>query len=54
MEPCKYANMEELAAACAACNKCALGETRTKSVFGTGNPNADLCLSVRLPVSKRT
>ena len=42
MEPCKYANMEELAAACAACQKCALGETRTKSVFGTGNPSADL------------
>ena len=42
MEPCKYANMEELAAACATCQKCALGETRTKSVFGTGNPNAEL------------
>ena len=42
MEPCKYENLEELASACAACQKCELGETRTKSVFGVGNPCADL------------
>ena len=34
--------METLAQACAACQKCALGQTRTNSVFGVGNPNADL------------
>ena len=34
--------METLAQTCAECQKCALGATRTKSVFGTGNPNADL------------
>ena len=34
--------METLAQACAECQKCALGATRTKSVFGTGNPHADL------------
>ena len=37
-----FQTLEELASACAACNKCALGATRTKSVFGTGNPNAEL------------
>ena len=34
--------METLAQTCAECQKCALGTTRTNSVFGTGNPNADL------------
>jgi len=34
--------MESLAQTCAECQKCALGATRTKSVFGTGNPHADL------------
>ena len=34
--------METLASACADCHKCALGDTRTNLVFGTGNPNADL------------
>lgn len=33
---------DELAARCAVCNACPLGQTRTKSVFGVGNPNADL------------
>ena len=42
MEPCKYANLEELATACSECQRCELGETRTKSVFGTGNPHAEL------------
>ena len=42
MEPCKYENLEELASACADCQRCPLGETRTKLVFGVGNPNADL------------
>lgn len=34
--------LELLAEQCAACQQCALGATRTKSVFGTGNANADL------------
>ena len=37
-----FTNLEELAAHCSACQKCELGKTRTKLVFGTGNPNADL------------
>jgi len=37
-----FTNLEELATHCAACQKCELGKTRTKLVFGTGNPNADL------------
>ena len=38
----EYQNLESLASACAACQKCALGATRTNSVFGTGNTEADL------------
>ncbi|MBQ9784758.1 MAG: uracil-DNA glycosylase [Clostridia bacterium] len=38
----EFKNLEELAAHCAACQKCELGKTRTNSVFGVGNPNADL------------
>ena len=34
--------METLAQECAACQKCILGQTRTNSVFGVGNPNAAL------------
>ena len=34
--------MENLKKTCEACQKCALGATRTNLVFGTGNPNADL------------
>ena len=33
---------ELLESTCAACQKCALGATRTKSVFGTGSRTADL------------
>ena len=33
---------ELLESTCAACQKCALGATRTKSVVGTGNRNADI------------
>ena len=33
---------EILESTCAACQKCALGATRTKSVFGTGNREASL------------
>ncbi len=33
---------EELRAQCSACQKCALGATRTHCVFGTGNVQADL------------
>ncbi|MBQ9774106.1 MAG: uracil-DNA glycosylase [Clostridia bacterium] len=38
----EYTNLEVLAAACADCQKCVLGQTRTHSVFGVGNPQADL------------
>lgn len=34
--------MEQLQALCESCQKCPLGATRTKLVFGVGNPNADL------------
>ncbi len=34
--------MESLARECAACEKCALAQTRTNCVFGVGNPHADL------------
>ena len=34
--------METLAQECAACKKCVLCESRTNSVFGVGNPHADL------------
>ena len=33
---------ESLYEKCAACHACALGDTRTNCVFGTGNKNADL------------
>ena len=35
-------NWETLESACASCQKCALGKTRTHLVFGTGNRHADL------------
>lgn len=35
-------NLEELRASCENCHACPLGNTRTKLVFGIGNPNADL------------
>ena len=35
-------SLESLAQACANCQSCPLGATRTNSVFGTGNPNAKL------------
>ncbi len=34
--------LDSLAATCADCHRCALGDTRTRLVFGTGAPNADL------------
>lgn len=35
-------NLEELQASCQNCHACPLGDTRTKLVFGVGNPDADL------------
>lgn len=35
-------SLEELRASCEGCHACPLGNTRTKLVFGVGNPNADL------------
>jgi len=37
-----FLNLEGLAAHCAACQRCALGATRTNLVFGTGNEHAEL------------
>ena len=34
--------LEELLESCRNCRNCALGQTRTNFVFGTGNPHADL------------
>ncbi|MEK6649420.1 MAG: hypothetical protein AABY75_00455, partial [Bacteroidota bacterium] len=38
------ATIEELRAAICECQKCSLGATRKKFVFGVGNPNADIVL----------
>jgi len=35
-------NLDDLYAAISDCHKCALGKSRTRFVFGTGNPNADI------------
>ena len=35
-------NLEELRTSCLDCHACPLSDTRTKLVFGVGNPNADL------------
>ena len=37
-----YTSLEELQGACAECQACPLGKTRTKSVFGTGDVRAEL------------
>jgi uracil-DNA glycosylase family 4 len=38
-------NLEDLNRLICECQKCSLGETRNKFVFGTGNPNADaMCI----------
>ena len=37
-----YNSLEELQRACADCQACPLGKTRTKSVFGTGDVRAEL------------
>ncbi len=36
--------MEELCGRCSGCNACALGKTRTRLVFGDGNPEARVML----------
>ncbi len=36
--------MEELCGRCSGCNACALGKTRTRLVFGDGNPEARVLL----------
>ena len=35
-------DLQALYETCASCHKCALGDTRTKCVFGVGDPEADL------------
>lgn len=37
-----YTDLDELKRVCAECQACALGQTRTKSVFGVGDPHAEL------------
>lgn len=37
-----YTDLDALQHACAECRACTLGSTRTKSVFGVGDPHADL------------
>lgn len=44
-----YKSLEELENNISDCQKCALGSTRTKFVFGIGNPNADLMLIGEAP-----
>ena len=38
----KQARLDEIKNRCAGCRGCALGQTRTNCVFGTGNPDAEL------------
>ena len=38
----EFLNLEELKEHCSACQRCALGATRTKLVFGTGSATAEL------------
>jgi len=45
----KYNNLDELYDNIHECQKCALGETRNKFVFGVGNQNADLLLIGEAP-----
>ncbi len=42
-------SLDELNRMIADCTKCSLGQTRTKFVFGTGNPNAELMLIGEAP-----
>ncbi len=45
----KAASLEELDAKINSCMKCELGKSRTKFVFGTGDPNADALLIGEAP-----
>jgi len=45
----KAESLDELYEKIKDCKKCALGETRTKLVFGKGNPNADVLLIGEAP-----
>lgn len=45
----KAGTLEELFNTIHTCQKCPLGETRTKFVFGTGNPKADVMLVGEAP-----
>jgi len=42
-------NLDEMNNMICECKKCPLGETRTKFVFGVGNPNADIVLIGEAP-----
>lgn len=45
----KAQSLEELNSMICECQKCALGKTRTKFVFGVGNPNADAMIIGEAP-----
>ena len=45
-------NWEELEQSCRACRRCALGESRTNCVFGTGSRTADLLFVGEAPGAK--
>ena len=49
LESVDYKNLDELYDNIHDCQKCSLGATRNKFVFGVGNPNADLMLIGEAP-----
>ncbi len=49
MEFMNASTVSELESMINSCKNCSLGETRTKFVFGTGNPNADIMLIGEAP-----
>ncbi len=49
LESVVYKNLDELYGNIHDCQKCSLGATRNKFVFGVGNPNADLMLIGEAP-----
>lgn len=49
LESVDYKSLDELYENIHDCQKCSLGTTRNKFVFGTGNPNADLMLIGEAP-----
>lgn len=48
----KIKELDEIRKECESCRKCALSETRTNVVFGTGDPNADIMFVGEAPGEK--